>query len=294
MVPEGGMAQLDWWPVDKLILGYYAVAVAIEAFLWSRLPEAPLLIALHLAAAALLILAVRFPDAQGSLAFRHWYPLPCVAACYREMSLLIPVLRDTDYDQWAARLDAAIWGAQPTLWLERWRNPLAEEVLQIVYSLFVPVVLLVAWELWRRKMRIEFRYYAFLIALGFLTSYLGYLAVPVRGPRFFLHGQYSFELGGRWLFGWLRGTLDLIESAHYDCFPSGHTELMLLAWWGSRRISANWSRFYFVYTLGVMFATVYLRYHYTIDVAAGVVLAGLLIAMSPWLYPRLGHKLPSE
>ena len=39
------------------------------------------------------------------------------------------------------------------------------------------------------------------------------------------------------MFHWMRTTLDRIESAHYDCFPSGHVELTVLAWWSSRQIS---------------------------------------------------------
>jgi len=37
-----------------------------------------------------------------------------------------------------------------------------------------------------------------------------------------------------WLFKGMQATLDRLESAYYDCFPSGHTLLTILAWWGSR------------------------------------------------------------
>jgi len=146
----------------------------------------------------------------------------------------------------------------------------------------------VALILWKQKRYEDFRYYAFLLAVGFLASYVGYLLVPARGPRFLLDHLQSYELRGLFLFDWLRNTLDKIEAAHYDCFPSGHTEMTMLAWWGSRTISPTLFRAMFVYTLGVIFATVYLRYHYTIDVAAGALLAGVLIWTAPRLYRALG------
>ncbi len=65
-------------------------------------------------------------------------------------------------------------------------------------------------------------------------SYAGYLLVPARGPRFFLRHLQQEPLRGLWLFNLMQGTLDRLESAHYDCFPSGHTELTILAWWSSR------------------------------------------------------------
>jgi membrane-associated phospholipid phosphatase len=148
----------------------------------------------------------------------------------------------------------------------------------------------VAFLLWYRKCFCEFRYYAFLIALGFLVSYAGYFLVPARGPRFLLHHLQSYDLHGMLLFNWLSTTLDRIESAHYDCFPSGHTEMTILAWWGSRTISANLFRVMFAYTLGVIFATVYLRYHYTVDVLAGVIVASALILTTPMIYRALGSN----
>jgi membrane-associated phospholipid phosphatase len=183
-----------------------------------------------------------------------------------------------------ARIDFAVWGANPTVWLERIQTPWFTEFLQMMYSLFVPAVLLVAALLWRRRRLAAFQYYAFLIALGFLASYVGYFLVPVRGPRFVLATLQHTQLRGLWLFPWLQHTLDHLESAHFDCFPSGHTELTLLACWGSRQISKNLFRGFSVYSVLIVFSTVYLRYHYTIDVFAGAALAVGLIMAAPYLY----------
>jgi membrane-associated phospholipid phosphatase len=40
--------------------------------------------------------------------------------------------------------------------------------------------------------------------------------------------------------------------------------------------------------LCIIFATVYLRYHYTIDLLAGAAVAGLLVLIAPPLYRILG------
>jgi membrane-associated phospholipid phosphatase len=206
------------------------------------------------------------------------------------MALFIPAVRHSDADQWLADLDFRIWGAHPSVWLERVHSPLLTEFLQVVYTLFVPAVLCIAWVLWRRGCTRDFRYYAFLIALGFLTSYIGYILVPARGPRFLLKQMQHFPLQGLWLFQAMQSALDRLESAHYDCFPSGHTELTILAWWGSRMVSKRWFRVYLVYTLCIIFATVYLRYHYTVDLLAGMVTAAVLILTAPRLYQKLSPK----
>jgi membrane-associated phospholipid phosphatase len=280
------MTATRLWAVDKLILAYYAFAVVLLVGWFEQVPGAGDWIVWHILGAALLLYEIKFPN-RASFAFRHWYPLPYVAACYREMAVLIPAVRHSDADQWLADLDYRIWGAHPTVWLERLRWPLAVEFLQWVYTLFVPMVLLVAYLLWRKRFYGEFRYYAFLIALGFLASYIGYLAVPARGPRFLLRSFQHVPLQGLWLFNAMQSTLDQLESAHYDCFPSGHTELTILAWWSSRLVSDRLFQAYLVYTIPLIFATVYLRYHYTVDLFAGAALAFLLIAAAPSIFRKL-------
>jgi membrane-associated phospholipid phosphatase len=280
------VADTRWWPVDKVILAYLAFTTLLILIWWGAVPDAGWLMFWHVAGVLVLWVEVKRPN-PFTWVFRHWYPLPYVAACYKEMSLLIPPIRGGGVDRQLAAIDYRIWGAHPTVWLERIQGPLLTEILQVLYSLFVPVVMLVAFWIWKRRWYPEFRQYAFLIALGFLVSYVGYLLVPARGPRFLLAGLQHTELRGLWLYQFLRVGLDRLESAHYDCFPSGHTELTALAWWGSRQISRRLGYTYFAYTGSIIFATVYLRYHYTIDVLAGALVAVILMFAAPLLYQTL-------
>jgi membrane-associated phospholipid phosphatase len=277
------------WPVDKLILTYFAVAVVLILVWWRSLAEAPALLAFHLVGAAVLVYEIRCPNLT-SWFFRNWYPVVYVALSFREMDVLVPAVRHKTLDQWLADLDYAFWRTNPTVWLERVQSRGLTEYLQLVYTLFVPAVLWVAFLLWKQRKYAEFQYYAFLVALGFLISYVGYLIVPARGPRVLLNHLQHVPLEGLWLFQRMQGGLDRLESVAYDCFPSGHTELTILAWWSTRtfRNSLFWP--YFAYTSSIIFATVYLRYHYTIDVVAGAAVAGILIVATPSLYRKLKRK----
>src|SRR5438552_6093406 len=90
------IARLDWWPIDKVILAYFAASSVVELFCWSRLPNPwePQLV--HVAGALLVLLAVQYPLGQFSHTFRHWYPVLYVFYCYKEMSWIIPAIRSTD------------------------------------------------------------------------------------------------------------------------------------------------------------------------------------------------------
>lgn len=278
-----------FWAVDKIILTYFAAAVLFLAIFWNQIPEAAELVVFHVVGAGLIVMATRNPS-RASWYFRHWYPLPFVAACYREMAVLIPAMWNSSADGHLADLDFAIWHANPTVWLERIQTPGLTEFLQIVYTLFLPVALLIPFILWGERRYKDFRYCAFLLSVGFLASYAGYMIVPARGPRFFLHDLQHLPLQGMWMFKAMQGGLDRLESAHYDCFPSGHTELTMLAWWSSRQISKTLFWIYSAYTLCIIFATVYLRYHYTVDLVAGAALATALLLITPALYRKLSGK----
>jgi membrane-associated phospholipid phosphatase len=128
------------------------------------------------------------------------------------------------------------------------------------------------------------------VTLGFLASYVGYFLVPVRGPRFFLAHLQHVDLHGLWLFDPMQRLLNRMESAQYDCFPSGHTEMTMIAWWSSRVVSKRLFALFSLYTILIVTATVYLRYHYTVDVFAGVVLAVAVLAVSPVLYSGVGVR----
>jgi hypothetical protein len=76
---------------DELILAYLAGTYALVAVDWNRLPEAPELLGLHVAAALAIVLELT----RGGCAvwyFRHKYPLPLVPPCYKEMAILITVV----------------------------------------------------------------------------------------------------------------------------------------------------------------------------------------------------------
>lgn len=278
---------VSWLPLDTLMIGYLAGVGLLVLLNRTRVPGAAALLALHAAGIALIFVMAGWERTRMPRVlwvFRHWYPLPYIAASYREMAVLIAAIRRADYDGTMALLDFRFWGVHPTVWLQAFHRPWLTEVLQWVYVLFFAAVLLVAGVLWRSARLEEYRYYAFVISLGFLALYVGYFLVPVRGPRFFLAELHRAPLEGLWLFATLHGVLDYLGSGHYDCFPSGHVAMTLLAWWGARRISPALGGAYGIYALCMALSTVYLRYHYTVDLLAGVLLALAVLAVAPRLY----------
>jgi membrane-associated phospholipid phosphatase len=144
--------------------------------------------------------------------------------------------------------------------------------------------------LWRQGWFKRFYFWVFILMCGFYLSYLGYVAVPAIGPRFILADQQTLPLSGVFLFETIRGTLDRAEGITRDCFPSGHTEITLLVLYYAWKFHRRTFWWMLAPCSAIILSTVYLRYHYVVDVIAGFMAAGLVVLMARPLHRLLGGK----
>jgi membrane-associated phospholipid phosphatase len=281
------------WPIDKLFIAYAAIMVCLLALAARHDSVALLLIFGHMAAVSLLVVLARnsSPIAQF---VHHWYVLAYVPFCYKQVPYLVSALHLHTADLTLAHWDLAMWKVDPVFWLSSIPSRFLVEFLQAVYSMFIPGTLVLGIILWVRRPRQEFRFGTFMIAGTFLISYLGYLLMPARGPRFMDYASQHPPLQGLWTFQFLQNALDTLEGAQYDCFPSGHVAVVLVGCYLARRISAPVFYLFSAFAACITFSTVYLRYHYVIDVIAGMLLAAAVIAVSPLIYRRLEPGNPQS
>ncbi len=66
--------------------------------------------------------------------------------------------------------------------------------------------------------------------------------------------------------------------------PSAHTSLAIIIVYLSKKIRSKSFYFYLPYLVCMLISTIYLRYHYVIDIAAGVVLAFITILIGKIVY----------
>ena len=65
----------------------------------------------------------------------------------------------------------------------------------------------------------------------------------------------------------------------FDCFPSMHTACTALMAWVAWRYARRLFFWILPVVISMPFACVYLRYHYVVDVLAGLVVASVAIAL---------------
>jgi len=213
----------------------------------------------------------------------NWYPIFMLLFVFKETYYMVHPIHPIDYDSYLIAADFYIFGVHPTHWIAQYSHPLLTELLQLSYNSYYVLLLLPVIELYQRTNRAQFFTAGFLLIYGFYLPYLGYFLFPGVGPRFTLHefGLLNIDLPGVWLTESLRdfvntgesipkGVANAVAFAQRDIFPSGHTQVTLVALYiaFTDRIRTRW----IMLPLGTLLiiSTVYLRYHYVVDVAAGI------------------------
>ena len=212
-----------------------------------------------------------------------WYLVPFVFIMFKELYHMIDPIRGIIYDDILILIDRFIFRADPTVELYKIANPYLTELLQIVYGTFYLLPVIFGIDLIHQKKLKEFDYSAFIIVYGFVLSFIGYILVPAIGPRFTLHNfeMNNIELPGLFITDFLReivnsgesipsGTLNPAIIVQRDAFPSGHTQMTLLVMFLSVKFVSKLKWFFIINGTLLIFATVYLRYHYVVDLIGGL------------------------
>src|SRR5207245_8291738 len=83
------------------------------------------------------------------------------------------------------------------------------------------------------------------------------------------------------------------EAIQRAAFPSGHTAIAIVVLAMAARYQRRLLYPLLGMTVSLVVSTVYLRYHYVIDVIAGLLLAGLCLGVTFWLYREHGEPYPA-
>lgn len=228
---------------------------------------------------------------------RFWYSVAIILICFKETYYIIHSLKPDDWDSILIKADFAIFGVNPTQWVYRFANPFLTEFLQLIYFLYYFIIIIYGLELYLWKRYEEYKFATFIIVTCFYLCYVFYVMFPAIGPRFLLHNfnTINSELPGIFLTKWIRAFLDFGESipagavnisdfAQRDAMPSAHTSLAIIIVYLSHKIKSKSFYFYLPYLICMIISTIYLRYHYVIDIAAGVVVALITIVIEKIVY----------
>ena len=167
-------------------------------------------------------------------------------------------------------IDTHLIGDNLSQRIEHWTSPLLSDVMSLGYMFFM--VLLFGSMLFYliRSPYLERCYRGLFSVYG--LGFVGYAVLPAAGPYVALADRFSVPIQGGWLTA-LNEQMVTTGSNHVDVFPSLHIAVSLFLW---LTLLKDYRRLGVLLTpmMIVLWAsTVYLRYHYCIDLIAGALLA---------------------
>lgn len=230
------------------------------------------------------------PDGQR---LGEWRGTLQFAACW----LIFPLFKairmvDIEHTADAALLaiDRWLWGgASLTEHLLGWEQPWLSELFSAGYFLFYFVVLLPVIGFSVRRRSHEAKVFFMGLSLMYLIGFTGYVLVPAGGPYMAFAETFPYPPRGGPITAFLVAVVkDGITGM--DVFPSLHAGIgvYVLGFFtlgGYRRIALALTPVVFA----LVVATVYLRYHYGIDVVCGLALAALVL-----IYNAIARRFPNE
>jgi membrane-associated phospholipid phosphatase len=220
---------------------------------------------------------------KGRAFLNDFSPLIFIVLIYESLGDLIQYLRQ-DIDTWLIQIDLFLFGVHPTVWIERWIVPWFTDIMSLAYFsyYFLPLTLIIV--LYIRKQKLEFNESIFVLTFGYCASFIGYILFPAIGPRYTLTSFQSVPLEGTWITDFVRDSLNYLEHNKRDCMPSGHTQIVLMVLFLAHRYERTLFYIFLPIICGLILSTVYLRYHYVVDIFAGVALAIGCVIVGDRLY----------
>jgi len=274
-------------PVQGLTLFFLMGLVLLTLFFRGQIPlwHSLLLNYLLLTGLLLALKLSRDRNVMGKMGRPLYYfsPILFVILIYESLGNLIQYLQP-DIDPWLTQIDFFIFRVHPTLWMEQWIVPWFTDIMSLAYLsyYFIPVVLIAV--LYLKDRMTEFDRAMFVLAFGYYISFIGYILFPAIGPRYAMTHLYTIPLEGSFITDFVRDTLNALEHNKRDCMPSGHTQIVLMVLFLAHRYEKILFYIFLPIICGLILSTIYLRYHYVIDVFAGAGLAIGCVMVSPRLH----------
>ncbi len=287
-------------PTDVVVIAFYLIMTGLTLAFYPKLENWGLLIFLNILLIGFVVWISNKAERSNSNIWKnihYYYVIPLIFLSFKEVYVLIRALHTIDYDSILISADRFMFGTDPTVFLYQFATPVLTEILQIAYGtfFFLPIILGIEFHL--KKEYDKFYFIIFSVVFGFFLSYLGYFLFPAVGPRFTLHdfSTTNIELPGLFLTNILReivnagesipnGTLNPIEVVQRDVFPSGHTQMTLIVMFLAVKLKSSYKLFFLIDGTLLIIATVYLRYHYVVDLIGGTIFMILTMILGKFLF----------
>jgi membrane-associated phospholipid phosphatase len=297
--------------VDYATQGYIAlVGLLILCFHSDRIPAWHWFLGAH-AVALMLVHFLIHASAQRAqrrvLTFlRHFYPILLYTAFYREVGVLDAMFFPHFLDEQVILFEERLFGMQPSLlFMDRMPYLGISELFYAAYFSYYVMIGGTGIALFLRS-RLQFFHYVSIISVVFYCCYLTFIFLPVTGPRLLFQPIEGFhlpnhllELGAQFpmpehlktgIFYRIIATIYRVVEPTGAAMPSSHVAIALCTVFFSFRYLPKIRYIHLIAVILLCLSTVYCRFHYAVDMIAGIGAAVILVPVANALYRRMEKR----
>lgn len=273
-------------PADTITVVFLLFLTALTFIFYRAVPKALFLMSLYSSLIFAQVILIKYKNKGRFMHFFYnlIFPVICVLLIFDSLEWLVHYINPKDIDPVLIRLDYLLFNNHPTVMLERIMNPYLTDILQVAYSTYYFIPVSFGASLLLNNHKGEFDKSLFMILFCFYLSYLGYILMPALGPRFTINNLQTKELQGFFVAGPIQQFLNRLEGIKRDAFPSGHTGIALIVLYLAYRFNRRFFWICLPVVSALIFSTVYCRYHYVVDIIAGLGLTIITILVGERYY----------
>jgi membrane-associated phospholipid phosphatase len=226
--------------------------------------------------------------------FRLLFPFVVLVYIYHETDYLNNLLFVHNLDPIFSRLEFLIFHTQPSLiFSTAFSSNLFAELMYIGYFAYYLMVAFIPIYIYFFISRYLAERSVFVIITSFSIYYIIFIAIPVVGPQFYFKNQLA-QLPHGYIIGPVLRYLQSYGEAPTAAFPSSHVSICIMLLWICFKNAKKLLYLNLPVSVLLLFSTVYIRAHYVIDVAAGIILTPVVYALSMKLFSVLTKKLNNK
>jgi membrane-associated phospholipid phosphatase len=250
--------------VDKLTL-IYIVAVGLIIFIFkNNLINYHHYILGHILSVIGLLIFYKLSEKFNLQLLRDWYPLIIVSFLYKETGYLNQIVFKGFWDYFIFNLEQNVFGIDLGLTLFHYfKNIFVNEFMYMSYFSYYLIIPVLGFLIYKKNRKM-FHFYLLSIMTTYYICYLLYIFIPIAGPFEFEHLKISGIFFDKIIhFFYKHGELP------GSAMPSSHVAIALVVLIYSK-ITHSFFPIFLVMFICLAISTMYLRYHYFLDVEAGI------------------------
>ncbi len=251
--------------VDKITLLYLSVVSILIIIFHSNLPNYIYHLFFHIFFFTGLLIFFYISDKFNLKLLRDWYPLIIVSFLYKETGYLNQMIFKGFWDIFIATLEFKLFGYDfGFLLLSKFYNVVINEIMYFSYFSYYIMIPILGFLIYFKD-RVMFHKFLFSIMFTYYVCYILYIFIPIAGP---------FEMEQIKIKGFIFDKIIHFFYKHGElpgsAMPSSHVAIALIVLIYSK-ITKNFFKIFLMAFLCLSISTMYLRYHYFLDVEAGII-----------------------